>query len=151
MLDIQHQEAIKASEPFAPKRLTRGDVGALRQFYADAWSVFAADRQRTYKRTLVLYLNRQKSKRALGRLGIALPRCEVVGRWDYYKEWGLDVEVHAIAVTVANIQKSIKVGKHRFRNETSQKQFCREVSRLVRLGLGWSKRHSRRNTNWEGR
>lgn len=144
MLDPQNSSHILASEEHAPSRLSRTDVAQLRDLYDYAFGYTGDDRAHIKKKSLTLYLERGNGARALARLGRERPRCHIQAAWTQARkggEWGLDVTV--VATAIGPTTRDLKIGTHRFRKTTTQTQFCREVSHLVRLGLGWSKRWSK--------
>lgn len=149
MLSPENDSHIRASEEHAPRRLARADVAQLRDLYAGAFGL-TGEPHLGFKDKVSIFLDRNPGARALARLGRERPRCQVDVAWTQARkggEWGLDVTVTAVATGVLNrletpTSRSLKVGTHRFRKTTTQTQFCREVSHLVRLGLGWSKRWS---------
>lgn len=145
MLTPHNEPHIKKSKPFAPKRLARRDVAAIRGLRHDAWDAHDAGRHKGYEAKLVIFLTRRERERTVGRLGRNMPRVVIHARWSQMKKhgpWGLDVQVWAHAVAGSDVRE-LQVGTHRFRTDSRLTQFCREVSHLARLGLGWSARFSR--------
>ena len=140
MLDPTNEEHIRRSERYAPLRLARADVASFRDLYVRAYAAVESPAQ--YRVTI--YLERGKGGRTLARLGRDRPRCVVSATWAQKRkdgEWGLDVTVVAFSAGIGRNQ--MKVGTHRFRKTSTRTQFCREISHLVRLGLGWAKRWHR--------
>jgi hypothetical protein len=159
MIDPGNRPHIERSEDWAPKRLARADVAAFRKLYVDSMNAFASGAPGAFNGRVLIVLKRDKRSRAMARLGHTQPSCRVTAQWTQERkngEWGLNVKVHGISVsTGAPLNggrtererdgawvSTLPIGKHRFRKASTQTQFCREVSHLVRLGLGWSRRWS---------
>jgi hypothetical protein len=141
VIDVDFQQKVENVEPLAPKRLTRKDVAEVRALFVEAKRAYPSLAWNA-KRTL--WLDRGKGERAAARLGRPAPCVVIVATWSKNHEVGLDVKVTAHAAIGASDDWKIRVGTHRFRNATSVQQFAREVSHLVRLGLGWAKNENTR-------
>jgi hypothetical protein len=74
--------------------------------------------------------------RAALRLGkpAAATGAVLTAQWRLVDQWGLDLTVHA------NPMRKL-VGTHRFRADSTEVQFTREASLLVRYALGWAKKY----------
>lgn len=161
MIDPKNRDHVERAEEYAPKRLARADVAKFRALYEKAYAVSDVGRE-GYKTSAAIFLERGRAARTIGRLGNTRPCCRVTLAWSQTKkhgEWGLDLSVTAVSVTKRDTPPAgrtrtrrtsdgrwiseLTIGKHRFRKSSTQTQFCREVSHLVRLGLGWSKKWSK--------
>jgi hypothetical protein len=134
------------AKAYAPARLARADVAMLRDLYDEASAVrptslpLPADRP-TVVRTI--FAARDRRMRVLGLLGKDLPAAVVYATWNWTNSlcvradavypWAwVSVDSHHKTYTVSQ-----SVAEHRFGSKTSRSQFLREVSFLVRHGLGY--------------
>lgn len=136
MIDPDFQSKLEDAEEHAPKRLSRKDVADIRALLNEAKTKFP-NTHWTGRRTF--WLARSKDERAIARLGRAAPCVVVTAAWSHKHEFGLDVEATAHCAIGRPQAFRLRVGRHRFRHLTSCSQFSREVSHLIRLGLGWTK------------
>lgn len=148
MLTSQNQSLLEQAETYAPARLARADVAALRQLYDQAFyfyenhALVPVFKLPAWRQELRLYLDRDTKRRALARLGQKVyPHVIVAAQWTFKHVWGLQVDVKAyqqICNDKHTAVMSLTVGEHRFRDRSSRASFVREISRYVRLGFGWS-------------
>lgn len=147
MLTSKNEALLEQAKPYAPARLARADVAAIRQLYDDAFhfyenhAIAPVFKIPSWLKTLRLYLDRDTKRRALARLGQPLyPHITVDAAWMFKHVWGLQVTVRGHQ-QVTNARRtatmSLIVGEHRFRDRSSQPSFVREVARYVRIGFGW--------------
>jgi hypothetical protein len=147
MLTSRNQTHVIHSKQEAPARLARADVATIRRLYEEAWCTSPRARGE-WKQSVSILFERNRRVRTAARLGRLYPHCRVEARWSIPtsgKAWGLNVTVTGVSVfrdSDGSAWRSMEIGSHRFRAATSQAQFCREVSHLVRLGLGWVRRFS---------
>lgn len=154
MIEPQSASTLKRCEELAPKRLARCDVADLRRLYDEAWTALSRGPvipplpngrpgfNGAWVERHTIYLTRKTRERTIGRLagGFGFPRAELKLQWTRVDTIGLNVTVEAyVGGRILKKDERLKVGTHRFRTSTTQIQFCREVSRMVRLGLGWTK------------
>jgi hypothetical protein len=159
VIDGKNEDHIRRCEDYAPKRLARADVAAFREMYAQAMEAHRHSRHKGYRGSLFVALSRDRRKRGIALLGRTFPGCRVTAEWTQERkngEWGLNVVVRGISVRRDGVPISpgqthregnayvgaLPIGRHRFRKASTQTQFCREVSHMVRLGLGWSRKWS---------
>lgn len=142
MISRDNESRILAAEEFAPQRLRRADVAHLRLLFQSAHEALRAARWEKWTGDATVFLMRGKGAIALGRLGQDQPRVWVHAKWYKVHEVGLDVKVQAFAFSGRFISENIHIGDHRFRVSSTEAQFTREVSHLVRLGLGWCRHNS---------
>lgn len=135
MINPDSESLLRETETYAPARLARSDVDALRRLYEQAWSTQLRD----WTSQLNVFVDRRTARRTLARLGHPEPCITIRVCWSVLHELGLDVEVVAHTRLGASQSRRLRIGTHRFRCTSTQAQFCREVARLVRLGLGWLK------------
>lgn len=118
----------------APARLARTDVAAIRELHR---KMHDGRPSSCPIGTVSIFATRDKGRRVLGMLGHNIPRCVVSANWAMFDEWGLDTTVTATTIDYfTGSRTEQRVGTHRFRATTRPHQFAREVSRMVRLGLG---------------
>ena len=137
---------------YVPKRLPRADVGALRMLYHRAFSVMPSDlsdkvgvAKHPWSTKLTIYVTRDRRERSLARLrgGQDHARVELTVEWYKIEALGLNVTVWAYSPHKYG-ENSVKVGEHRFRPTTTVTEFCRQLSMLVRHGIGWSREQNAR-------
>lgn len=130
-------------ELYVPKRLPRADVASLRELYQRAftkipWPQAEHGSLAGWSTKLVIYATRNRRERSMARLrgGHDTARVELTAQWYMIEALGLNVEAWAYSPHRYG-QDSLKVGTHRFRPTTTQAEFCRQLSLLVRYGIGW--------------
>jgi hypothetical protein len=156
MIDPDAQSRVRETHHLAPARLRREDVAELRKLLAAARRIFeglehggaagAKDHPLTlWGDSAVIYFDRGDKARTIGRLGRPMPAVLVKAQWEHVVAWGLTVKVEThTSLGGRRGDLSLVVGQHRFRSTTTEAQFCRECSHLVRLGLGWIKDRKQR-------
>lgn len=135
MINADRCAELEDCQPYAPKRLVRKDVAAIRDLYRRAWR--AQYQHKTWSDGVTICLSRDPVRRAVAKLGSPVAAVTVKAAWSLHQELGLDVQFHAHMALGRDQANKIFIGKHRFRRSSSETQFCREVARMVRLGLGW--------------
>jgi hypothetical protein len=128
----------------APQRLGRSDVTTLRELYSDLQSsVTSYPRPETTLRRTIFW-SRDERDRAMGRLGMQIPRVvlslavhpntEVVravaaAEWAYRERRSSDYRSWRTRLTT-----------HSFRVDVGERQFVREASIMVRSAIGYLSR-----------
>lgn len=140
-------------EPYVPKRLPRADVAALRLLYQRAFSQIPepsdwSKDEAPWSTLLTIYVTRDRRERSLARLrgGRDTARVELKVEWYKIEMFGLNVDVWAYSPHRYG-QDSLRVGTHRFRPTTTSAEFCRQLSMLVRYGIGWCRERRTRLTH----
>ncbi len=135
MIEPTAKHALEQSERHRPARLARTDVAAIRDLYARLW----ARPLDGHRNSLTIWLPRGDRERAAARLGRHTPAVTIEGEWRVKQALSLDLVIRAHSLK-NDPQRNwkLKIAHHRFRNVNTQNyQFVREVTRAVRLGLGW--------------
>lgn len=121
-------------DDWAPARLSREDVAAIRQMYDRLWQKRVPGQGASHLVPLV----REQRRRTLMKLGATGAVAEVEAEWSTgtKNRIGCDVVVYSARASGQQRQLRQKVATHRFRTSTTQRQFTREVCHYVRTALG---------------
>jgi len=128
-------------ERLAPARLRRAEVAALRALYNRAWSWLHAHEHMTsdppaWEAMTTVLLDRERSAQALARIGAPVPAGTVTVAWTRNRAWGLDATFRAHTRLGAANDRITEMGRHRFRTEVTQGEFCRITAQYLRRALG---------------